>query len=78
MPHKHSVTYIIKEESELKKHKQFDLLYISEINPGTGALLSSSLYKQWRGDANMGTVCTFILQRHVSRRRSFIDATLQV
>lgn len=46
MPHKHSVTYIIKGESELKKHKQFDLLYISEVNPGTGALLSSSLYEQ--------------------------------
>ncbi len=31
MPHKHSVTYIIKEECELKKHKQFYLLYISEV-----------------------------------------------
>lgn len=31
MPHKHSVMYIINKECELKKHKQFYLLYISEV-----------------------------------------------
>lgn len=55
MPNKHFVTSIIKEECELKKHKQFCYIYIYVYiylklnNSGTGALLSSLLYKQWRG-----------------------------
>lgn len=36
MPHKHSVTYITKEECELKK--QFHLLYISEVKSTNGCV----------------------------------------
>lgn len=69
MPHEHSVTYIIRGECELKKHRNPFIWYISLKlnNPGAGTLL----YKQWRGDTNMKTVCTFILQCYVSRRHSF-------
>lgn len=78
MPHNHSVTYIIEEECELKKHSFLCYISLKLNNPGTGALLTSLLYKHWRVDTNMRTVCTFILQCHVSRRHSFNDAILHV
>lgn len=44
MPHKHSVTYIIKEECKLKKHKQTALSGIDTslklTHPAADALLS--------------------------------------
>lgn len=55
------------------------ICYISlKLDPGAGALLSSLLYKQWRCDTNMRTLCTFILQHHVSQRHSLKNAILHV
>lgn len=78
MPHKHSVTYIIenKKECELKKHKQFNLLYFSEdeqfrnrriasLNNGgmvltLGQYVHSSYRFMSRGDIFLKTMLAYV------------------